>query len=103
MDFDDESKEEVGIDEGELDIKYISKKSAAWRFFLKTKRRDPKKKCRFAMCRLCNKPAFPKRTFIGVLNTTNMRKPLIRKRKKEFVVDIVSGQKANAVNNVCMI
>ena len=102
MDFDDESEEEVGTNESDLKIKYNSKKSAVWSFFLKTKRRHPKKIYLFAMYRLCIKLAFSKRTFIGVLNTTNMRNHLIRKHKNEFVVDIASGQKVNAVNNICV-
>jgi len=43
MDFDDESEEEVGTNESDLEIKYNSKKSAFWSFFLKTKRRHPTK------------------------------------------------------------
>jgi hypothetical protein len=103
MDFDDESEEEVETDEGDLGIKYSSKKSAVWRLFVMTKRRNPKKKYLFARCRLCIKLAFPKSTFIGVLNTTNIRNCLIRKQKNEFIVEIASGQKVNAVNNVCVI
>ena len=87
----------------DLDIKHSSKKTAVWRIFLKTKRRHLQKTYFFAMCRLGIMPALSKRTFIGVLNTTNMRNHFIREHNNEIVVDIVSDQKVNVGNNVCVI